>query len=619
MSIQSNFPAIAPTLNLSFALTKALDPRITFSRTSTATYYGTQTAKAEENFLTFSQAFDNNSGWSPSGIATRTADNQTAPDGTQTAETIVENTATGVHRFDQTPTQNSFSVTGLVTLSVFAKLGTGTRFLTIAISDNANLSNSGSATFDLSLGTNTQTQANGAYSGASATITAVAQGFYRCTLTVTASVASFVRIALNDTGTPTNANRGIGAGYTGDDTSSLIFWGAQLEQRSAVTAYTPTTTQAITNYIPVLQTAASGVARFDHNPTTFESLGLLIEEQRTNLVTYSEEFDNAAWTKSRLTITANTVIAPDGALTGDKLVETTETGVHQVLQGVTCTSGVTYTYSCYVKAAERTSATITLASTAFPTTRILVNISAKTISTDSGTPVASSVSDVGGGWLRVSVTQTATATGNGNGQTGVYNGANSYTGDGYSGIYIWGAQLEAGAFPTSYIQTVASQVTRSADAASMTGTNFSSWYNQAAGTLYAEHQKFGTTTFQRVAGMSDGGFDNPIAIGYGSGSPNNLLTIVSVGAVTQAQLTLVSPSATNINYKAALAYAVNDFASVANAGTVQTDTSGTIPVVSRLNIGVGDNTSANPLNGHIRKVAYYPIRCTNAQLQGLTS
>jgi hypothetical protein len=361
------------------------------------------------------------------------------------------------------------------------------------------------------------------------------------------------------------------------------------------------------------------VARFDHNPTTFESLGLLIEEQRTNLLTYSEQFDNASWTKGDSSITANTVVAPNGTLTGDKLVENTSNANHIVAQSFSFVSGTTYTLSVYAKAAERTLARLSLPSAVTTDAIAAFNLATGAVSS-TGTGVTSAlVTSVGGGWFRCSITVTATNSATGNVTVWLLNPSSPYTGDGYSGIYIWGAQLEAGAFPTSYVATVASQVTRVADAASMTGTNFSSWYNQAEGTLYAEHQKFGTTTFQRVAGMSDGGFDNRIAIGYGSGSPNNLLTIVSVGAVTQAQLTLVSPSATNINYKAALAYAVNDFASVANAGTVQTDTSGTIPVVSRLNIGVGDNTSANPLNGHIRKLSYYPIRCTNAQLQALTS
>jgi hypothetical protein len=202
MSITSNFPAIKPTLLLDFANTKQLDSRITFTRASTATYYGTQTAKAEENLLVQSQDFTTT--W-VNVSATSTANTSTAPDGTTTADTLVEDTSTTIHVTSQT-----VAISGTVTLSVFAKLGSGTRFLTIGL--NRDATHSGSATFDLSLGTNTQTQVNGGiYASPSATITAVAQSFYRCTFTVTTDTATSIRIGLNDTGTPTSANRAFGA------------------------------------------------------------------------------------------------------------------------------------------------------------------------------------------------------------------------------------------------------------------------------------------------------------------------------------------------------------------------------------------------------------------------
>ena len=234
MSLSNNFPNLSPSLLLDFASAGALDPRITFTRASTGTYYdGVTTAKAEENLLLQSQDFTTS--WLNVGAAT-TANTSTAPDGTITADTLVEDTNTTIHVTAQT-----VAVSGTVTLSVFAKLGSGTRFLTIGL--NRDTTHTASATFDLSLGTNTQTQVNGGiYTSPSATITAVTQGFYRCTFTVTTDTANSIRIGLNDTGTPTINNRAFGANYTGDGTSSLIIWGAQLEQRSAVTAYTATTT-----------------------------------------------------------------------------------------------------------------------------------------------------------------------------------------------------------------------------------------------------------------------------------------------------------------------------------------------------------------------------------------
>ena len=601
MSIQSNFPAIKPTLLLDFANTKQLDPRITFTRASTATYYGTQTAKAEENLILQSQTFGSSS-WSIEGI-TRTADTSTAPDGTTTADTVTETATTSAHRLDA-----DVATSSTVTLSVFAKLGVGTRFLTIGVSRD--LTHCGSATFDLSLVTNTQTQVNGGiYASPSATITAVAQGFYRCTFTVTTDTVNLVRIGLNNTGTPTSGNRAFGASYTGDNTSSLILWGAQLEQRSAVTAYTPTTTQTITNYIPQLLTAASGVARFDHNPTTFESLGLEIEEQRTNLLTYSQQFDDAAWTKTNSSITANTVIAPDGALTGDKIVSTSGS-LGFIAQSVSQTSGTSYALSVLAKAGEYSFCQLRINTSVSSITRAYFNLSNGTLT--GVTNCTASITPVGNGWYRCSIVYTATVTTAGGGQR-IYGqvDASDTVGDGYSGIYIWGAQLEAGAFATSYIQTVASQVTRSADAASMTGTNFSSWYSQGQGTLYAEFNPLALAASSGVV-INDNTTSNRIRLATTSVSDQGTVT---TSGTAQAVLDGGTPAA-NTSMKLAMTYQVNNFALSLNGATAATDTNGTVPVVSQLQIGSETTTVGNLT---IKKMAYYPIVSTATQLQALTS
>lgn len=614
MSIASNFPAIKPTLLLDFANTEELDSRVTFTRASTATYYGTQTAKAEENLLVQSQDFTTT--WDMSNGVTSTANTAVAPDGTTTADTLAETATTSIH----TAVQNAVS-SGVVTVSVFAKANSGTPFLTIGVSKDA--SNYSSATFDLSAGTNTQTQATGTYSSASATVAAASQGFYRCTLTVTTDSLSSVRIGLNNTSTPTANNRGFGVTYLGVVTNSIFLWGAQLEQRSAVSAYTATTTQPITNYIPVLQTAASGVARFEHNPTTFESLGLEIEEQRTNLLTYSEQFNDATWTKSASSITANTVVSPDGTLNADKLVEDATSAAHFVRQNFTSTVGVTYVSSIYLKAAERTSAfVIHYDGSVFA--GVSVNLSTGALSappvptglTDAS--ATSTITSVGNGWYRVSVSRAQVSTTTTQLRVALQNGSNDvYTGDGTSGIYIWGAQLEAGAFATSYIPTVASQVTRAADAASMTGTNFSSWYNAAEGTLYADFARASPSANSFVAAINDNTFAECLVI-YTNGAPNMAAVVRSQSANQSALVLVTGAGLSNTQYKQTLAYKANDFAACSNAASPLTDSSGTVPVVNRLNIGNLDSATQF-LNGTIRKISYYPIRVSNTNLQALTS
>jgi len=403
----------------------------------------------------------------------------------------------------------------------------------------------------------------------------------------------------------------------------LYIWGAQFEQRSAVTAYTPTTTQPITNYIPVLQTAAAGVARFDHNPTTGEALGLLIEEQRANLVTYSDDFADAAWTKSAASITSNTIVAPDGTLTGDALIENTATNEHRINQTASATLNANITASLYVKAqptgtgrsvrllVANNGATTNNISCVFTNTGGVFTAGAG-VNSGTASGATGTVTSVGNGWYRLIVTgipDPGVGSGTALSRINLHSGATvNYTGDGYSGIFIWGAQLEAGAFATSYIPTTTASVTRNADAASMTGTNFSSWFNNAEGTVYVESVPAlsGTNGFFAI---NDNTNNNAINA-YWSTNPQFQIRTNNVSEAT------ISKSA-SAPFKLAGAYKVNDIATTVNGDSVSTDTSATIPVVTQMRIGQ-TGSGVNSTNGTIRKIAYYPQRLTNAQLQALT-
>ncbi len=275
MAIENLYPTIKPSLNLDFANTKTLDPRIDFSRASVATYYDGKTfAKAEENLLLYSQDFGN-AYWSKTGSAI-TVDQVVAPDGTNTADKLTESTTYDNHfcRREINTTANE-----TYTISVYAKNVDGV-FLNLSAYSNASSSLYAAATFNLSTGVVANTGAVGAgFSVVSSSITLVGDAWYRCVLVFkngSASSANQLAISLSETGVIGNYGLSV---YTGDGVSGIYIWGAQLEQRSQVTAYTPTTTQAITKYQPVLRTAVAGAPRFDHDPLTGESLGLLIEEQ----------------------------------------------------------------------------------------------------------------------------------------------------------------------------------------------------------------------------------------------------------------------------------------------------------------------------------------------------
>ena len=594
MSIQQNYGNIKPSLNLDFANTKQLDPRITYSRASTGTYYdGKTAAKAEENLLTYSQEFVN---WTEANGCTVTADSTAAPDGTTTADLLIPSTASLSYHVR---TSNSFTTQAASILSVYVK-PSGYNYLSVVVS-----SNTGRANIEVSTGSITNYGTN----AFTVNSIALANGWYRLVITVPVAFS-----AANVWLGPNSAVRDPLAIWAGDGTSGAYLWGAQLEQRSFATAYTPTTTAPITNYIPVLQTASAGTPRFDHNPITGESLGLLIEEQRTNLLLRSEEFDNAAWTKISTTITANTIVAPDGTLTGDKLASSTvSVASHQDYQiGITITNAATYTWSVYMKQGEYAWGIVNAYSAT--DSRTYFNLATGTVGTVAAGSTAT-ITPVGNGWYRCSVTRTSAAS-TGGLSIEMTNADNvpSFAAIVGNGIYIWGAQLETGAFATSYIPTVASQVTRAADNAVMTGTNFSSWYNQSEGSFY-----FNATT----ASVGNRG------LFFATNNANTADRMFSYGSVTALvfagntsvanQFTLIQVPG-SLSNASALAYKVNDFAATSNGVAVATDTSGSVPLgINQIQFGYLTNSNDQNINGTIKKLAYYPRRLTNTQIQALTT
>jgi hypothetical protein len=362
----------------------------------------------------------------------------------------------------------------------------------------------------------------------------------------------------------------------------------------------------------VIESVASNLPRFDYDPVTLAPKGLLIEEQRTNLLTYSSEFENTAWTKADVTIIVNATTAPDGTISADKLVENTATSSHYTLSTYSLTVGTTYTFSVFFKAAGRNQLIIAgggLSGQGYNPTF------------DAGTglvtyaPIGSKLEKFPNNWYRASIPFTASGT------LGILlylgiNNSNNYTGDGTSGIYIWGAQLEAGAFPTSYIPTTSATVTRAADNASMVGSNFSSWYNQSAGTIYCTSDSpLTTTTAQMNWYISD---STGINIMFNRKNVLNLCaTSVVVGGVTQGDITSFSTITAYSTVKSASAYKLNDLAISVNGASVGTDPAATIPTVDRIHLGQ-NVSNGQILNGHIQSIKYYPTRLPNADLQRLT-
>ena len=223
----------------------------------------------------------------------------------------------------------------------------------------------------------------------------------------------------------------------------------------------------------VSSTIAANTGRSYYDPTTLQYLGGLLEEARTNLCLQSQALDDAAWTKANSTITANAISSPDGTTTADKIVENTATAAHLAVSSFgTITANATCTVSAFVKSGERARIRIDLADAGVNGCQALFNLGTVSVTSSgalgTGTYTSSSITAFPNGWFRLVVTGKVDAAAVSAGiRILLADGAGSisYTGDGSSGAYAWGAQLEAGAFATSYIPTTAATVTRAADVA----------------------------------------------------------------------------------------------------------------------------------------------------------
>jgi len=378
--------------------------------------------------------------------------------------------------------------------------------------------------------------------------------------------------------------------------------------------FTRSTTATYYNSSGVLSTAAINAARFDYNPSTLAPLGLLIEQSSTNIDLYSQDFSNVVWVKNAATVTSGATTAPDGTTTGNLLVPTAISTNHYITQIVTFT-GIG-TLSFYAKAKEYTAVSISNS----PNNYIhfdLTNGNISTLGTGWGSATCTAV---GNGWYRCTGTNSASQTW---GQTVIFglnsfiangNTAPSFTGNGTSGVYIWGAQLEALAFATSYIATTSAQVTRAADNASMTGTNFSSWYNNLQGTVYGEcTSSSGSFTDSVLFGGNSNGYQLRLISSIPKTAIRAVVDLITTGT------TLSNIATTGVKIAGFYQSGNNGATGNGNTPTTSATTFTIVTPPTSVNIGSDALTGGTYLNGRIKKISYYPTALTSAQIQALTT
>jgi hypothetical protein len=334
---------------------------------------------------------------------------------------------------------------------------------------------------------------------------------------------------------------------------------------------------------------------------------LLLEPQRTNDLQFSEQLDNAFWTKSGTTITANDAIAPDGTMSADKITLTSGSG--RIARGVTLTDNVNYTASVFVKNIDATNATIRVRCTNKAGTVATANF----ILTGSGTiselsDATATITAFANNWYRCTLSFNAES-GATTPDLRIISNATGGLASGES-VYGWGAQLEAGSYVSSYIPTLSAASTRGQDACSKTG--ISSLIGQTEGTLFAEIDltKVGGARF---LSLNNGLTSERILLAMNSN--NSLSFLVVNSGSTQANLTTTVLSLGT--HKVAAAYNLDDFVLYVDGVQIQSDNSGTVPTCSDINIG--HELNGNQFGDGISQAILFPTRLTNTELADLTT
>ncbi|QUN29556.1 hypothetical protein KB879_06300 [Cupriavidus sp. KK10] len=381
----------------------------------------------------------------------------------------------------------------------------------------------------------------------------------------------------------------------------------------------------------ILVQESANVPRLDYDPATLAARGLLVEEQRTNLVLQSENFSNSYWIKTAIAVATSAQLAPDGALSAFDITENNGAAGSKELAGsaIAYTAGQTYTCSIFFRA--KTVGAARRLRLALSSASVIAGSLAVTFDPSGGGSVSQVVNAANAriealpnGLFRGQFSFTATNSASANTYITLAdtNNLTTYTGDGVSGLTVYGAMIEAsGAFGSSYIKTTGSQVTRSPDNAIITDLS-KIGFNPSEGTIFVDAECYNANSVQ------NGGNSPRLLVLYSSanGSENIAMYRSSAANLGSAQIStggqgfpVNGPTIANgAKFKMAFAYKASDNALCLNGAAVNTLAQATLPSgLDRLVIG--STGSAGYWGGWIRQARYFPRRLTNAELQALTA
>ncbi len=549
------------------------------------------------NLLEYSEDFSNGV-WVKTNT-TVTTNTTTAPNGTSTADSLLETTATGDHRLWERPALISGQD---YTFTIYVKQNGRKRFQ-IKIFDSSSVQ--ASALFDVSTGTIVAT--NGTSS-----IENVGNGWYRCSIVATSPTSSTGYTVL-DLATDSYSQSTASDSYTGDASKGVYIYGAQLNIGSTAKPYFPTTDRL-------------NVPRLTYQNGGGGCPSLLLEKQSTNFAIYSQDLTQSVSFLTGGSVTDNNTTSPDGTQNADKFtVNSASSGHTGFYESPNGTNGSPFTASIFLKAGTGRYFLFRAMTDAYATRYgVTIDLQSGTIlstnTAGSPTGTASKIENFGNGWYRVSLTMNCintqiayvwAASNTATPSLDIYLDY-SYTGNGTDSYYIWGMTLENSSYPTSYIPTTSSSATRVADACFKTG--ISSLIGQTEGVVFwdIEVETLSATGNENILNIDAGSYGNTLY--FIKGSTGVLSAEIYVSGVLQCSFSHSLPSVGR--YKMALAYKANDFAFYVNGVQRGTDSSGSVPAMSRFQLG---NGVFGPSDGKTNQAILFTTRLTNAELASLTT
>jgi hypothetical protein len=355
----------------------------------------------------------------------------------------------------------------------------------------------------------------------------------------------------------------------------------------------------------LIETVDSHVPRLNYdlvNGVPSQCPSLLLEPQSTNLLTYSEDFSDSSWTSQAVgaTVTSNSIISPDGTLNADTIQGSGSSTFVHIRKNINLTTA-SHTFSIFAKKGTNNFLAVQAQYYSGATnTAVIFDLNNSIVTSGTG-----NIEDYGNEWLKCSYTVVISSDVTGRFLIGpAYNGTtiefpSTSTANGKN-IYIYGTQLEQGSYPTSYIPTSGSTVTRSAEACD--GAGDASTFNSEQGILFAEIAALANDNTFRMMCICDGTNNNSVNLQF-KNTDNTIRTRIESGGVAQVDMDSTVLNALNFN-KIAVKFKANDFALWINGNEAITDTSGSTPL--GLNELKFDNGSGNhKFYGKFKDLRYY--------------